>query len=212
MSWDKEFQSIESQETNTTQYINKPCVEVVEIVECKLSEDVKGKDYKGTPFLQIVFQTEDGRKSTKNFFRVKDGDSEEAKSFKQKAIKELFANAGVDMKASGKKALVEIVGCKIKALFRAEEYIGYDADNNNKPEIRESIKYSYSGPADQELTGKSSYFHKALNPQKKATFDAELKTWERDNAPKKEKASPKKETAPASNDSFEDDDDDDLPF
>lgn len=209
MSFDKEFESIVKQESSGGKYISIPGVFVVEITGCKLSDDIEKKDFKGTPYILFTFKTDEDLTSDQKFHRVKDGDSEKAIEYKQSKIKELFANAGVNLAESGAKALIEIAGKKVKALFRTEEYVGYDKDNQNKPIIKEVIKYLYSGPADAKLAGKQSYFQKPLNEKDKAKYDAELKKWNRDNP---SDASPEAKAEPTKDDDSKVEANDDLPF
>jgi len=189
MSWDKEFQSAEKQEVSGGKYISSPMVALVEVTECKLSED-KDPKYTGCPYLEVTFKVTDGNKNdgqmnTSKFFRTRDTDSAETRGFKLEGIKKFFTHAGVDMSVAGAKALVEVVGKQLKVLFRSEEYVGYDKDNNNKPVVKTTIKYLYSGPADEELGGQMKYFTKGLGAKDIAKFEFESKKWEADNAANK---------------------------
>lgn len=185
MSWDNEFANAEKQESSGGNYISSPMVALVEVTEVKLSED-KDKAYTGCPYLEVTFKIAEGEKNagqqnTSKFFRVRDKDGEDTRGYKLDAIKKFFTNAGVDMKVAGAKALVEVVGKKIKVLFRSEEYVGYDKNNSNKPVIKTTIKYLYSGPADEELQGQTKYFSKGLVGKDVAKFELESKKWVEDN-------------------------------
>jgi hypothetical protein len=216
MSFDKEFEDIAKQEVSGGSYISTPGIYKVEISENgKLSNDIEKKDFKGCPYLEIKFKSEDGLMNTTKFFRKRDTDSEEVVGYKQEAMNKFFTNAGVNLKESGMKALVEIKGKFINVLFRNEEYLGYDKNNNNMPVVKSGIKYLYSGPGDQELQGDSKYLHKALVPKDQAKFEAELKKWKRDNDVKEE--TPSAESAPEAKteekkDDSKVDEKDDLPF
>jgi hypothetical protein len=212
MSFDDEFASAEKQQVEQrSKYMSSPRVASVEVMKCVLSENVD-KDYKGCPYMEVEFKdTATEELNTSKFFRTRDTDSEETRGYKLKGIKEFFLNAGVDMKAKGSKALVEVVGKQMKVLFRAEEYIGYDKNQNNMPVVKEAIRYLYSGPIGEELTGKNEYFRKILKADDKSKFDAELKTWERDNKASNDQA---KAEAKANTPNAEPlgDEEDDLPF
>ena len=211
MSFDKEFAEAEGHQIEQrSKYMNSPRVTVAEVQKCELSEDVN-KDYKGCPYMEVEFRdTSTGELNTSKFFRTREADSSDTRGFKLRAIKEFFMNAGVDMKSQGAKALADVVGKELKILFRAEEYIGYDKNANNKPVVKESIRYLYSGPVSEELSGKSDYFRKALRPDDKAKFDGELKLWERDNAPQSAQTGPVATTVKA--EPLGDEGNDDLPF
>ena len=212
MSWEDEFKQAEQAEVNTSKYMNTPRATIVEIVSCKLSEDIN-KEHKGCPYIEVEFRdTNTEELNTSKFFRTRDEDSKETRDFKLKGIKEFFTNAGVDMKSAGKKALIEVVGKQIKALFRSEEYIGYDKNQNNMPVVRTSIRYLYSGPIDKEFSGSSKYFHKILKADEKSKFDAELKTWERDNAPQSAQTGPVAKANTPNAEPLGDEGEDDLPF
>jgi hypothetical protein len=208
MSFDSEFQDAEKQVIEQkSKYMSSPRVAQVEVTKCVLSEDV-AKDYKGCPYMEVEFKDKATEElNTSKFFRTRDTDSEDVRGYKLKGIKEFFMNAGIDMKVSGSKALVEVVGKEIKALFRAEEYVGYDKNQLNMPVIKESIRYLYSGPVGEELTGKSNYMRKILKADEKAKFDAEMATWNRDNMPKPVGAGAVAPKAEALGD-----ENDDLPF
>lgn len=185
MSWDKEFQSAEKQEVTGGKYISTPMVALVEVTEVKLSED-KDPKYTGCPYLEVAFKVVNDEKNndkvnTSKFFRTRDSDSEDVRGYKLEGIKKFFTNAGVDMKVAGAKALAEVIGKQLKVLFRSEEYVGYDKNNNNKPVIKTTIKYLYSGPANEELEGQMKYFTKALVGKDVAKFELESKKWETDN-------------------------------
>ena len=213
MSWEDEFKQAEQAEVSNSKYMNTPRATIVEVMSCKLSEDIN-KDHKGCPYMEVEFRdTNTEELNTSKFFRTRAEDSEETKGFKLKGIKEFFMNAGIDMKTAGAKALVEVVGKQLKALFRSEEYIGYDKDQNNMPVVKTTIRYLYSGPIDQEFSGSSKYFNKILKADEKAKFDAELKTWERDNKASSEKAAADtKANTPSTEPRGDEGGNDDLPF
>lgn len=185
MSWDKEFQSAERQEVTGGKYISTPMVALVEVTEVKLSED-KDPKYAGCPYLEVTFKVVNDEKNndkvnTSKFFRTRDTDSEDVRGYKLESIKKFFTHAGVDMKVAGAKALVEVIGKQLKVLFRSEEYVGYDKNNSNKPTIKTTIKYLYSGPASEDLEGQMKYFTKALVGKDVAKFELESKKWVEDN-------------------------------
>lgn len=213
MSFDDEFASAEQQEVEQrSKYMSSPRVAAVEITKCVLSENVD-KDYKGCPYMEVEFKdiaTEE--LNTSKFFRTRDTDSNDVRGYKLKGIKEFFMNAGIDMKAKGSKALAEVVGKQMKVLFRAEEYVGYDKNQNNMPVIKEAIRYLYSGPIGEELTGKNEYFKKILKAEDQAKFEAEMKTWERDNKASNDEAKAEAKANTPSTEPLGDEGEDDLPF
>jgi len=178
MSFDEEMNDVKNAETSG-EYIKKPCVEVVTLKSYKMSPN----DHKGCPFIDIVFHTDGEVKlsNTARLYRVREGDSEDTKKFKNKRIKELLINAGADFNLTGEAILKSAMDKKVKALFKTVEYIGVDSNNFNKPEIRTKIEYSFSVKADEDLQGNQSYFHTPLNEKGQKQLAGDLAKWERDN-------------------------------
>lgn len=180
MSFDDEMKAVASAET-AGKYISEPCVEVVTLKSYKMSES----DYKGCPYIEVVFETDNSEKAinTSRLYRVRDTDKPEVAEIKNKRIKELFENAEADFTLSGEQIIKSAIGKKVKALFKKSEYQGADAALNNKPIIKTKIEYSFSTNANSEITGNQSYFHTPLNPKALAKFNADMERWERDNPP-----------------------------
>ena len=62
-----------------------------------------------------------------------------------------------------------------------------DGNNNNKPEIRTKIEYSFCVKVDQEIKGNQSYFRSPLNDKAVKQLAGDLAKWNRDNdSPKSE--------------------------
>jgi len=157
------------------EYVNEPCVALCEIKEVFESE--KQKDYTGKPFFDIKVETEKGLKSTIRLWRATDEDTESAKEFKLKRLKEFLTNAEANF-TDPKNIMKSIIGKRVFILFRTEEYIGYDKDFNRRPEIRTKISMNFSSPEWRPIQGNQSYFHKKLSDQYQKKFDAELLKWE----------------------------------
>lgn len=179
MDFSQEMNAASKVETGS-KYINKACVATVVITKVEFSP----ADHKGTPYIQFPVETDDEEKriSTVRLYRVKDGDSEQAKEIKLKMLKQFIENTGMDMKTiKTPQDLGKIVGKKIKCLFKEEEYIGIDKNMNNKPTIKTAVKYSFSGHVDNVLQGNQSYFYKELKPADKSKYEAQLEVWNREN-------------------------------
>jgi hypothetical protein len=178
MDFDKMMNDIKKTET-TGDYIKKACVEVVTIKGYKMSP----KEHTGCPYIEVTFETTDASKSTNNtrLYLVREGDSPDTIEFKNKRIKELLENAGADFSLKGEQVLKSAVSKKVKALFKSVEYIGYNKDNFNQPEIRTKIEYSFSAKADAEINGNQSYLFSALKEADRKKFEGELAKWNRDN-------------------------------
>jgi hypothetical protein len=179
MNFNNEMNGIANYEIKSNSYINKPGIEEVVITKYELVNPDKG-----TPYLELTFQTADDNKLSlsQRFYRVKDGDSEESASFKLDRIKRVLINAGANFNLTGEEVLKSSLNNKFQVLFKQVEYIGYDKDNANKPIIKTKIEYSFSEPIGKEINGNQSYFYSKLRDRDQLKFDGELKNWERDNS------------------------------
>jgi len=183
----QEFSDIANAELGPT-YIKEPGVKVVTIKSYKMSED--DKDYKGKPYIEFALEDGTGAKNNVKFFRVAESDSDDAKKFKTKIIKEFLTNAEADEsiikkdKTNVKGYLQSIINKKIKVFFRIEEYLTYDKNNFLEPVIRDIVKYGWSAKVNEEIYGNQSHFKKPLNAAQMAKYEAEIEKWKRDNQPK----------------------------
>ncbi len=168
-------------ETPRNTYIRNSGMYNVTISKVELSEIAK-PDYKGNPFMQVTFVTEEGERSVASLYRPREGDDEEKAGFKLKKIRELFENAGIDMKIQGSEALKQLPGKKVRGLFKQVEYLGYNKDENNRPTIKTKIEYSFSIKIGETIEGNQSYFFTALSETNRTKYDMEFEKWERSNA------------------------------
>jgi hypothetical protein len=211
MDFNNEMNQIKSAESSS-KYIDEPCVVAVEVVSYKLSES--DASYKGNPYLEVTVKTvtdnaNDAKIKSITFYRTKDGDSEKAKEFKLKRMKEFMENAEADFSKQGEEVLKDIVGKRLKCLFKNVEYIGKDKDNYNKPVIKSVIEYSFSKKVNEQISGNQSYFHTPLKEVEMEKYKQQLAIWERDHG-----------QSPASNEQGQDEpgftapssQNDDLPF
>jgi len=194
---------------NTSKYINEPGVFVVKIMSYDTSESKK--NYYGNPFIEFELEDKDGRKNTVTFYRITGKESDTAKEFKIKRLKEFLVNAEYDETLPGEEAIKSVVGKKVKALFKKVEYIGKDKDNYNKPVIKEVVEYSFSSKENDTIKGNQSYFHTPLKPVKLEQFKERLAEWEAEHKPSTSKKQDDGLSAPKT-DSIEDENGDDLPF
>ena len=182
MSLEDEMNDIANAEVGGS-YITKACVEVVTIKSYKMSPtDAK---FTGCPFIEFVFETKGENKeiNSTRLYRVRDADSEDTKAFKNRKIKELLTHAGANFTLGGEKVIADAVGKEIKALFKEVEYVGVDAQLNNKPIIKTKIDYSFSTFPDKEIKGNQSYLYTPLSDKDKAKYTGNLAKWDRDNVP-----------------------------
>jgi hypothetical protein len=183
MDFNEEMNSIGKAEVSAA-YIDAPCVEKVVIKDYKLVNPDKG-----TPYLEVIFETIDASKRTNKarLYRAKDGDSEQGRAWKLKRIKELMVNAGCELnedgtfKLQGEEVLKFVKGKTVNALFKSVEKIGYNKDENNKPNIFTMIEYSFSSHANKDIVGNASYLQQTLSDKDRAKFDGEMTMWMRDN-------------------------------
>lgn len=162
-------------------YINEPGVFIVEVIGYKVSEE--DKTYKGNPYIAFNLSDPDGRTKEVTFYRLTGAESEKAKEFKLKRLKEFLTNANYDESLEGEEQIKSVLGNKIKALFKKKEYIGKDKENYYKPVIKTIIEYSFSKKEEETLKGDQSYFYSKLNDKKQEQFDSLLKAWEQENKP-----------------------------
>ncbi len=161
---------------NSGKYINEPGVFIVEIKSYSTSENKK--DYKGNPFIEFTVEDEKNRSNTITFYRITGKESENAREFKLRRLKEFFTNAGYDDSLEGEEQIKSVIGKKVKALFKKVEYIGKEKDNYNKPVIKEITEYSFSVKIDETIKGNQSYFHTQLKPSEIDKFKERLADWE----------------------------------
>lgn len=197
---------------NSSKFINEPGVFIVKIKSYLLSES--RKDYKGNPYIEFAVETEDQKTSNVTFYLLTGKESDKAREFKLKRLKEFLSNANADDKLKGDEYLNSIIGSKIKALFKKSEYIGKDKNNFNKPVIKEIIEYSFSSKPEETIKGVQSYFHTPLRPSDMEKFNLRLAEWEseyKQSATAATKAEPVADKG-MSDDSLGDEKGDDLPF
>lgn len=178
MSFENEMEEVKNYEVSGN-YINKPCVELVTIKAYKMSP----KEHTGCPFIEFTFETTDSSKLINNtkLYRTRETDSPETREIKLKKIKELLNNAGADFSLKGEAVIKSSIGKKVKVLFKEVEYIGYDKDNMNRPEIKTKIEYSFSAKETDDIQGNQSYFRTPLREKDLKKYQGELLKWERDN-------------------------------
>lgn len=176
--------------TTGTDYLTEPCVSLCEITDVKSSDNEK--DYKGAPYYDVSVTLENGKKSTIRFWRPKDGDSEKAKEFKLKRLKEFLTNAEADF-TEPSSVMKSIIKKRVFILFRQEEYIGKDKDFNNRPVIKKKIDMNFSSPEYRPIEGNQSYFYKPLNDEMQKKFEAQLQLWQRENGESESKQEEKTE-------------------
>lgn len=175
MSFKDELNAIKKTETSA-KYINKPGVQLLKVTNYSLSES--NKDYKGKPYIEFNMTNADGEITNAKFYRAQADDSDKAKDFKRKQLKEFFDNVGANFELEGEEFLKSAVNKKLKVLLREEEYIGKDKTNNNKPEIKSIVRYAWSAAEDGEIGGNQSHLHKKLDEKRMSQFKAQLDAWE----------------------------------
>lgn len=177
MSFEDEMNDVKNAETSAN-YIKKAGIEIVTIKGYKMSPS----DHKGCPFIEFTFETIDDSKSinTTRLYRVRETDSVETKEYKNKRLKELLENAGADFALKGEQVVKSSVGKQVQALFKTVEYIGYDNNNNNRPEIRTKVEYSFSAKVGDTINGNQSYLFSALREKDMKKYQGDLAKWDRD--------------------------------
>lgn len=175
MSFKDELNAIKKTETSA-KYITKPGVQLLKVTNYSLSE--KDENYKGKPYIEFNMVNADGEITNAKFYRAQKDDSDTAKDFKRKQLKEFFDNVGADFELEGEEFLKSAVNKKLKVLLREEEYIGKDKTNNNKPEIKSIVRYAWSAAEDGEIGGNQSHLHKKLDEKRMTQYKAQLDAWE----------------------------------
>tara|TARA_R110000787_G_scaffold90130_2_gene190596 strand:- start:326 stop:964 length:639 start_codon:yes stop_codon:yes gene_type:complete len=184
MNFDDEMKDVQKAELGGN-YIKTGCVEIVTLKSYKMSPT--DASFTGCPYIEVTFETlgdekgENKNVNSSRLYRVRSTDGENSKEWKLKRIKELFANAGADWSLGGEATIKSAMGKKVKALFKEVEYIGVNANLNNKPEIKTKVEYSFSAKSDDVIKGNQSYLRSNLNETDQAKLAAELEKWNRDN-------------------------------
>lgn len=195
MSFADELNDIKKTETGA-KFINKAGVYVLKLTGYVDSSTVKG--YSGKPYMEWNFVNAEGEITNAKMYRAQDGDSDSAKEFKNKMFKEFLDNIGANWDLKGEEFLKDLIGKKIKALLREEEYIGKDKVNNNKPIIKSIVRYAWSTTEDGDIGGNQSHLKKPLDEKRTEQYKAQLDAWNEEHGTEITK--------------HEDDADDDLPF
>ena len=195
---------------NSSKFINEPGVYIVKIKSFLLSESKK--DYKGNPFVEFAVETEDAKTCNITFYRLTGKESDNAREFKLKRLKEFLSNANADDKLKGNEYLNSVIGNKVKGLFKKSEYIGKDKNNFNKPVIKEIVEYSFCSKPEDTIKGVQSYFHTPLKPAEMEKFNLRLAEWESENKTKPLSTPIVDEGLPSPAKESLGDEGDDLPF
>lgn len=200
----------------STRYISEPGVYLVKCTKVKFSEEDAAHEAlvqqgKKRRYIEFELETGDGKKSRATFYRTLEKDKPETKELMNNKIKDFLTNCGADWTKNGQDIPRSCVGKSHNALFKSEEYIGYDKNANNKPERKTIVKYSFGKPADQQITGNQTYLVARLSDRDVQRFHLELENWTREN-PQAANASTNTTTANPQDEMNKAIVDDDLPF
>jgi hypothetical protein len=178
MSLENEMNDIANEKVS--RFIDEAGVYSLQIKGFKTSED--DQKYIGKPFFEFeVEEVGTAKKANIRFYRTTKDDKEEVQKYKRAAIKSFLENADANFTLKGIDMLKSVIGKKVKALFKKEEFIGKDKDQNNMPVIKESVKYSFSKPINEEITGTQNYLYKRLSPADIEKYNEQLKDWKKHN-------------------------------
>ena len=161
---------------NSAEYIKTAGIYDVTIKKAELSPEGETK-----PYINLVFATADGLISTFRLGRVYPGLSEAAIKIRKENLKQLFDNAGVAISNNSVKMVNDLVGKKVRALFKERFYITVDKDCNNMPIKRSKIEYSYCRKIGTNMNAKESYFTQDLSDKELRQYQSDLMRWEKMN-------------------------------
>jgi len=169
----------------------------------------------GCPYLSFTVKDENDRQATLRLYREREGDKPEVIAFKRDKLKQLLEAAGADFKIKDPgKFMNTALNNPFQIVLRDEEFIGYNGELNNKPEVRTMVKYVFAEPivnqfGEQiEVNVQDKYTFKPLQEDDRKRFEFELSEWKSKNG---DNDSPKKESNTSSKQEKEIEDDD-LPF
>lgn len=161
-------------------YISKPGVYDVTVDGFIVSEDLD--DYSGKPYVEFSINTPDELTSRIRFYRPNDGDTEKVVEIKKQRMRDFLKNLGCDVDAViGLDLLKSSVGRSVRALFKDREYIGFDKENGEKPEIKTITEYSFSYAPNAKEMVKESYLYAALSSEEQGRFDNLITDWKKSN-------------------------------
>jgi hypothetical protein len=174
MSFDSEMEEVKTAKVGP-KYINTAGPQLLKVTGYTLSENVK--NYTGKLYIEWHTANADGLVANIKMYRKMETDSDAAKEFKLKQLKQFLENAGADFKLKGDAFLDSVKGKKIKALMREEEYVGKDKSNNGKPEIKSIVRYAWSCPENEELNANASHLKKSLSEKDIARYQEQTDAW-----------------------------------
>jgi len=174
MSFDSEMEEVKTAKVGP-KYINTAGPQVLKITGYTLSENVK--DYTGKLYIEWHTINADGLVANIKMYRKMEADSDAAKEFKLKQLKQFLENAGADFKLKGDAFLDSVKNKKVLALMREEEYVGKDKSNNDKPEIKSIVRYAWSAPEGGELNANASHLKKSLSDKDVAKYQEMTDFW-----------------------------------
>jgi hypothetical protein len=174
MSFDSEMEEVKTAKVGP-KYINTAGPQLLKITGYTLSEDVK--EYTGKLYIEWHTVNADGLVANIKMYRKEATDSDAAKEFKLKQLKQFLENAGADFGLKGDAFLNSVKDKKILALMREEEYVGKDKNNNGKPEIKSIVRYAWSAPENGELNANASHLKKSLSEKDVAKYQAQTDAW-----------------------------------
>jgi len=169
-----------SPETREGKYL-KAGLHKVKITEYELVEPGNGK----CPYFQFIVEDEYESRCKCKLFRVSGNESEQAKTIKLDNLKRLAIAAKADFgQKDPKKFAQSMTNNYFQIALRKKDYIGYDANNSNKPVIKFITEYSFAEPILDEhgkpnvVIMKESYLEKELSADEMKSFKSQLEDWE----------------------------------
>jgi len=172
----EELASLPTDDESSVEFLKESGIYDVKISKAELSPEG------AKPYIALTFVTDEVLVSTFRLGRVYSGLSEIAIKIRKENLKQLFTNAGVKISSDGEQMVKDLVGKKVRALFKKREYATIDKDNNNEPIKRTKIEYSYCRKIGAQMNAKESYFFQGLNDRDQRKYNDEYARWEKMNA------------------------------
>lgn len=167
-------------------FISEPGVYLIGFKSITFSEEdpayeAECKTGKKRRFLEFDVVSDQNQTSKIRMYRAKEGDTEKTKGIMIGSIKDLLKNAGADDSLPGQAYPRSVVGKTVNALFKQEEYIGYDATKNKMPVVKSIVKFSFSKPKNEQISANQGHLHARMKESELKKFEFEYAKWKQEN-------------------------------
>jgi hypothetical protein len=167
-----------SQKTEKKEYKKVDYLKTPGSYTCTVNGQLSEKEmegYTGSPFLDFIMYTSDGKKTKARFWTPKETDAPKTADFKRKLLKEFMINCGVKDFTNMSDALDQVIGKRLQVCFTTQEYIGTDRETN-EPVVRTSLQYKFSKKVGETIKYDAKY-NRTLSPEQTMQYNELHKLW-----------------------------------